>query len=1048
MPGLDTSKVRTRSGQDLNIQIKHVKFYRAEPLDHSKACMLPTYMHLYQRFFTIKADLGKEKGAWKTAVEIVTSEFIYDWVMMNVYTISHQAVFKKFDKILNNFKCIRDWPIKKRTQKSFNDKADALLSKLDHGVDIFCKQIISRKNQETEFGVKMTEQEFAMYEDNCIPVLINGEDVCVRKVCTAGVDSNWIREAKTRQAKLEKKEYYRQRRELRLCKEDQNSRLLKGDEAMTEMNFTLDLQDSPEKVTDAENNFNVLKQQEAPKKLDFNEKIKVPCIPVRTGSRSVDPRICQLLVDLESKFGIESRKSRQVLAHIANSELFQQKWEVKDWEDSDNVDVIASGETYPMTYVLPSRRTVAQYIKDSAIMNFKHIGDRIIKGKADGNTVLTFGSDDTKKAAGHKTMDVKTGHITMVSSDGVKNTRETFSTGYLENISHSGGDSAAGVEVWLTQMSILTDVPYQELLDMFDFWMNDRAGDSDASLDELGISPEKRLKCNAHILLCIDQALDKVFKDLETTFGVQKLIGLGASYVFSGGANSIWYLGLIAFAKLLSPSHAQQSISLFSLYKEFLTRDSDSLSSTSNLAKNLLKAGFTTFSSNRFGRLPELSSTFSAHVPLLKNFFANSVDENANKLVLACSAYLDSEWFHLCCQVASDIDTILTQPLKAALGIDENQHNRSESRSWSGLKKFFSEKLEEMDILSKQRQGMTNKEYLLGCAARNIKVAMERQLEYVEYYTIEEDMEQDQYCINTDKLGFAPLTNSGCESQFADLDNSVRKFGGTALVSTLSDKHVIRKNKFFESEEWKSMSIQEKKQTFSWARGSKQAQKVAAMQKEWVDKVTDAKSLALVGKESKKKKKNERSLKLLDKCKEHNGPVTQNTTEILDVLSAQQLVTEVRYLRVTLAPNIREKVKVDNKFRNLTKSELKNEILKVIKPESNLDSLETLFSDLFSKDWSETLPHLPDNNNGEPDQSSKESSIHPGLAGLWCGPLKEQCVGVVVPRGSDDVLQLYSRGRHGYFTDGRVEDLIDWSLVKSFEKVMYVTKARIVYLQF
>ena len=113
-----------------------------------------------------------------------------------------------------------------------------------------------------------------------------------------------------------------------------------------------------------------------------------------------------------------------------------------------------------------------------------------------------------------------------------------------------------------------------------------------------------------------------------------------------------------------------------------------------------------------------------------------------------------------------------------------------------------------------------------------------------------------------------------------------------------------------------------------------------------------------------------------------------------------------------------EKVKVDNKFRNLTKTELKNEILKVIKPESNLDSLETLFSDLFSKDMSD---NMPENNNGEPEQSSKESSIYPGLAGLWCGPLQEQCVGVVVPRGSDDVLQLYSRGRHGYFTDGRVE---------------------------
>ena len=64
--------------------------------------------------------------------------------------------------------------------------------------------------------------------------------------------------------------------------------------------------------------------------------------------------------------------------------------------------------------------------------------------------------------------------------------------------------------------------------------------------------------------------------------------------------------------------------------------------------------------------------------------------------------------------------------------------------------------------------------------------------------------------------------------------------------------------------------------------------------------------------------------------------MTQNTTEILDSLSAQQLVTEVRYLRVTLAPNIREKVKVDDKFRNLTKTELKNEILKVINPNPTL----------------------------------------------------------------------------------------------------------------
>ena len=55
------------------------------------------------------------------------------------------------------------------------------------------------------------------------------------------------------------------------------------------------------------------------------------------------------------------------------------------------------------------------------------------------------------------------------------------------------------------------------------------------------------------------------------------------------------------------------------------------------------------------------------------------------------------------------------------------------------------------------------------------------------------------------------------------------------------------------------MSLEEKKRKFAWARGSNQAKKVAALQKEWIDKVNDAKALALVGKEAKKQRKNERS---------------------------------------------------------------------------------------------------------------------------------------------------------------------------------------------
>ena len=73
----------------------------------------------------------------------------------------------------------------------------------------------------------------------------------------------------------------------------------------------------------------------------------------------------------------------------------------------------------------------------------------------------------------------------------------------------------------------------------------------------MGIEETKILKCNAHVILCIQNAIDKVLKDKETEIGVAKLISTDAQHVFSSPSNSIFTLGLIAFAKFLSPSHSQ-----------------------------------------------------------------------------------------------------------------------------------------------------------------------------------------------------------------------------------------------------------------------------------------------------------------------------------------------------------------------------------------------------------------------------------------------------------------------------------------------------------
>ena len=95
--------------------------------------------------------------------------------------------------------------------------------------------------------------------------------------------------------------------------------------------------------------------------------------------------------------------------------------------------------------------------------------------------------------------------------------------------------------------------------------------------------------------------------------------------------------------------------------------------------------------------------------------------------------------------------------------------------------------------------------------------------------------------------------------------------------------------------------------------------------------------------------------KLLQVIKTHGGPVICNDLDNLEKLTDKQVLDEVRYLRHTIAPNIREKRKVENKFVKYTKAELITQIKNVLKQETevedNVDKL--LFNSLVKK-----LPEL------------------------------------------------------------------------------------------
>ena len=98
--------------------------------------------------------------------------------------------------------------------------------------------------------------------------------------------------------------------------------------------------------------------------------------------------------------------------------------------------------------------------------------------------------------------------------------------------------------------------------------------------------------------------------------------------------------------------------------------------------------------------------------------------------------------------------------------------------------------------------------------------------------------------IDTTELMQAPLSNLGCESEFAKLDNRLKISGGTTSVETLSKKNVGSTNGFLVDSSYLDLSEQEKKQKWKWARASEEVKEMLKLKKDFLETVKASKSLA------------------------------------------------------------------------------------------------------------------------------------------------------------------------------------------------------------
>ena len=170
-----------------------------------------------------------------------------------------------------------------------------------------------------------------------------------------------------------------------------------------------------------------------------------------------------------------------------------------------------------------------------------------------------------------------------------------------------------------------------------------------------------------------------LFRNVEQKVGVHKLLKLTAGEkVFTSPSTSVHTLALIAIAKLLSPSHAAHSISLYNEY------------TASMQAHDIAHEGFKGFVANRFGRIAEIAKEYLQRHQSILDFFDAVVDVNSNKLVLAVSTYIQCEWFFCCSEVYTMLGEIVIFPLMDLLGIDKRTETCFD-KTWSGMRQFFRE---------------------------------------------------------------------------------------------------------------------------------------------------------------------------------------------------------------------------------------------------------------------------------------------------------------------------------------------------------------------
>ena len=332
----------------------------------------------------------------------------------------------------------------------------------------------------------------------------------------------------------------------------------------------------------------------------------------------------------------------------------------------------------------------------------------------------------------------------------------------------------------------------------------------------------------------------------------------------------------------------------------------------------------------------------------IRSFFEDQVDVNSNFLLQTVDVLLKNEWFEVCSNIVTSVYESLTLPYMQLLGIDEWKDVPHDGRSWKGVRAFFRGKMAELKLKEQElREEETGVGELHADCLKEICVATRRQLSEMAFFDDDRDVDEDD-----PMLELSPLTNLGCEANMAVLDNILKASGGSQTIPTISNKMVTKKNGYLRSKDFLGRSNEEKIAKWKVGKNSPEVKKAHAVLEEWQASVEHVSVIKVKNSQDNKLKKAGKLVKLVQNCIVHGGPVNiKNVDELLPKLKLEEVLNEIRLLRLTVAPDIRQQRKIKtptgSKVEKFSLPELQGSIRSAIAPANNVtNSVETLLKSL------------------------------------------------------------------------------------------------------